>query len=847
MQPLAVVTTTGLGWFGPLVEAMPDGIVIADTGGRILYANQLAEKLSGYQRDELVGLAVDTLVPERFRATHVEHRARYASRPLSRPMGSRQALHLLRKDGTEHAVDIALSPIETEVGVIIVTAIRLATDRPVARLATSGRDLERLQAIAQVTSAILEGQTSDQRLRLIAEVARQLVGAAQAGIATPESPGGPMVVRAAIGGIGDAAVGMRASAELARVMQSGHTSIIAEAASDERLDYPELAADLGPAVIVPLMAGAQPLGVISLARSRGAPAYTDEDVSVIEAFAAQAAVVLEYARNVAERQKAERRLAAGMEVTLAIIEGRGTTDVLQLIAARARDLAGAVFAAIVSPEADGKDLVARVTDGEQADIYRGKRLPVGSSLTGQVFTTRRSVTVADAASDARAFQPVLRLGNLGPALIVPLYVANRSIGAMIVANRSGGPAFTPDDLSLVESFAAQAAVSLEIATVRERLQRLTSVTIAGQKPLEDALSALSRTVVEATETIACGIFLLDAERRLTTAGTHGLPAGFIDTMDRAYRDAGARLPQMDAVEAGMPVVREGAVSRFLSNPPPGASWEPAIAMLRAVSWDSIVSVPLIHQGRVVGALSGYYPRGYRLSDAETVFLKIVADHASAIAENARLFTDAQAHVAVEERQRLARELHDSVSQALFGIGLGARTAREHLESNPEAARAPIDYVLQLAEAGLAEMRALIFELRPESLEREGLVGALAKQAAVLRARHGMTVDEFVDAEPEAPSAVKEALFRIAQEALNNTAKHARAGHVEVRLTAAGDALVVEIRDDGAGFDAGAQFPGHLGLQSMRERALRLGGAVEIISSSGQGTTVRAMIPRRFDR
>jgi signal transduction histidine kinase len=269
-------------------------------------------------------------------------------------------------------------------------------------------------------------------------------------------------------------------------------------------------------------------------------------------------------------------------------------------------------------------------------------------------------------------------------------------------------------------------------------------------------------------------------------------------------------------------------------------------MLRGVSWDTIVSVPLMHEGRVVGVLSGYYPRGYRLSDAETAFLKIVADHAAAIAENARLFTDAQANVAIEERQRLARELHDSVSQALFGIALGARTAREQLEHNPAAARAPLDYVLQLAEAGLAEMRALIFELRPESLEQEGLVGALVKQAAALRARHGIRVDEFFDAEPTAPIAVKEALLRIAQEALNNTAKHAQASHVELRLTTAGEALVAEIRDDGAGFDAGAQFPGHLGLQSMRERAYRLGGTVEVISSSGQGTIVRALIPRRVD-
>lgn len=715
-----------------------------------------------------------------------------------------------------------------------------ATEQAMA--SESRRELS--QAIADVTTAILEGQTDDNALRVIADVARTLVGAEQAGVATPESPGGPMVVRAAVGGMGDAAVGMRASDELTRVMLSGRTTIIAEAASDGRLDYPEFAADLGPVVIVPLKAGGRPVGAISLARPRGAAPYTEEDLSVAKAFAAQAAIALEYGRSLAEREKAERRVAAGMEVTQAIIAGRDTTDVLKLIAARARDLVGAAFAAIASPDAAGDELVVRIADGAEADAYRGSRLPVVRSLTGQVFATHQSLTVSDAASDARADQSVLRLGNLGPALIVPLYVATRSIGAMIVANQRGGGAFTAEDLRVVESFAAQAAMSFEIASVRERLQHLTSVTIAGQKPLEDTLAALARTVVEATDTVACGIFLLDGERHLTIAGAHGVPEGFIGTMDLAFREAGAQLPQMDAIESRTLVVREGTISRFLSQPPSDPLWEPVHKMLRGVSWDTIVSVPLIYEGRVVGVLSGYYPRGYRLSDAEVAFLKIVADQAAAIAENARLFTDARAHVALEERQRLARELHDSVSQALFGIGLGARTAREHLERDPAAARAPLDYVLQLAEAGLAEMRALIFELRPESLEKEGLVGALAKQTAALRARHGIRVDDFVGAEPEAPIAVKEALFRIAQEALNNTAKHARASHVELRLKSLGEKLVAEIRDDGSGFDAAAQFPGHLGLQSMRERAIRLGGSVEIISSAGQGTLVRAMIPRR---
>ncbi len=134
---MAAARTAGLDRFGPLIEAMPDGIVIADTGGRILEVNRLVEELSGYQRKELIGLTVETLVPERFRGAHPEHRAGYAARPRTRPMGSRLAIRLLRKDGTELPVDIALSPVDTEAGAAVVGAIRVATDRALAGQAKS--------------------------------------------------------------------------------------------------------------------------------------------------------------------------------------------------------------------------------------------------------------------------------------------------------------------------------------------------------------------------------------------------------------------------------------------------------------------------------------------------------------------------------------------------------------------------------------------------------------------------------------------------------------------------------------------------------------------------------------
>jgi signal transduction histidine kinase len=198
--------------------------------------------------------------------------------------------------------------------------------------------------------------------------------------------------------------------------------------------------------------------------------------------------------------------------------------------------------------------------------------------------------------------------------------------------------------------------------------------------------------------------------------------------------------------------------------------------------------------------------------------------------------------AMEERQRLARELHDSVSQALYGISLGAHTALTLLESDSTKVLEALNYVLSLAQAGLTEMRALIFELRPESLEVEGLVAALNKQAAALRARHGIEVELGLCDEPDAPLAVKEALYRIAQEALQNAVKHARPNRLDVRLTCLSDGLRLEVCDDGVGFDPTAAYPGHLGLRSMRERATSVGGELEIESRPDHGAQIRVRVP-----
>lgn len=194
----------------------------------------------------------------------------------------------------------------------------------------------------------------------------------------------------------------------------------------------------------------------------------------------------------------------------------------------------------------------------------------------------------------------------------------------------------------------------------------------------------------------------------------------------------------------------------------------------------------------------------------------------------------------EERKFLSRELHDSVSQALFGICMGTQAAMNCVDGN-RPAREALDYVLSLAESGLAEMRALILELRPESLEAEGLTGSLARQARAVARRYGLELDLDLGPEPEFPIETKHQCFRIAMEAIHNVVKHAQAHRLTIRFQ---PGFSLTVQDDGNGFRPEDVPPARVGLVSMAERAQRLGGQLRIDSAPGRGTEVSLSLPDR---
>ena len=218
--------------------------------------------------------------------------------------------------------------------------------------------------------------------------------------------------------------------------------------------------------------------------------------------------------------------------------------------------------------------------------------------------------------------------------------------------------------------------------------------------------------------------------------------------------------------------------------------------------------------------------------------------AAVTVENARLHERARQAAVLEERERLARELHDSVTQSLYAVSLHAEAAARALtEDDVEPVASNLADIRETVQEALAEMRLLLFELRPPLLQQQGLAGALRTRLRAVGARAGLaTAFEGDDADRLRPETEQE-LYRVAQEALNNVVRHAHASRATVRLDVRADWASVEVIDDGVGFEPALRGGDGYGLPGMRERAERLGGTLRVESAPGAGTRVRVEVPR----
>lgn len=293
-----------------LSQAAPDAVVIVDDQGGIVYANQQAELLFGYSADELLGEAIEVLVPDRVKRAHVGMRDGYVRHPETRPMGTGRDLHARRKDGRTFPVDVSLAAIDSNGRRYVTAFVRDATDWR--------RRHKQAAATAELSNALLEGRDVVEVLTLAAEHARAVVGADQAWVVAPK--GDVLVVRAGAGTVARELVGttvpLNASVS-GMVLETAAPIIVDSATDDPRVAESVRALGFGPALFVPLVAGERRFGAMVVARRQDEPMFSDGDVATARLFAGSAAIALafgetrtelEHQRFVAEQERIGREL-----------------------------------------------------------------------------------------------------------------------------------------------------------------------------------------------------------------------------------------------------------------------------------------------------------------------------------------------------------------------------------------------------------------------------------------------------------------------------------------------------------------------------------------------------------
>ena len=259
---------------------------------------------------------------------------------------------------------------------------------------------------------------------------------------------------------------------------------------------------------------------------------------------------------------------------------------------------------------------------------------------------------------------------------------------------------------------------------------------------------------------------------------------------------------------------------------------------------SIYDIELIVNNSNIGSMTIGFREGHHFTADEKRILQMLADQAAIAIENARLFKIANAVAVVSERTRIARELHDSIAQSLYGIALYAKASlRKFPESKANSISDHLATVQKIALDALKEMRLMLFSLRPALLDREGLIPALIARLESVEEKSGVSVDFTIEGNPVLPEDVEDAFYRIAQEALNNILKHAQASNIIIRLKNKTSGIELIIRDNGSGFSIDQpNITRGLGIPGMKERAGQIGGNLKISSDPGKGTTIQVEVP-----
>ncbi len=449
---------------------------------------------------------------------------------------------------------------------------------------------------------------------------------------------------------------------------------------------------------------------------------------------------------------------------------------------------------------------------------------------------------------------------------IPISVRGSLIGAIVLATRAE-KTHTSEELSLLASIGQYVGVAFENARlykseherhleaegrreVAEGLREILEV-LNSKQSLDETLDFIVTQACRLLDSDAASLLRLETEKGpFVIQSACGLDPEYIATLQLPLGVGHSGQALAERTPKFMSNVREFYEAHIDSTSveaPLHPAAQKGVELLLSRGFMALLAVPLIVGNKDYGAVNLYYRQPHQFSPEDLRLAMSAADQASLAIESANLREQAKQSAITAERSRLARDLHDAITQSLYSLTLYAEAAARLIVAgkNEEAAQ-HLREVRDTAQEALREMRLLIFQLRPLALEKGGIAAALHNRLEAVELRAGIQAELQIEGSQHLeslPFAVEEEIFHIIQEALNNVLRHAKASQVHVHIQLFEDRVFVEVSDNGAGFELDLAAKGRgLGLISIRERTQRLGGEVSIESLLGQGTNIRLEIP-----
>jgi PAS domain S-box-containing protein len=508
-------------------------------------------------------------------------------------------------------------------------------------------------------------------------------------------------------------------------------------------------------------------------------------------------------------------------------------------------------------EAD-QTLVLLVQRGLSEDFVQATaRLPLEIALAGKQIREDEPL-VWQVASDYPAGELKDRILRAGLCSVVgiPLLAKGQLIGGLILSTRRPRT-LTDEESFLVSSIGQQVGIAMDNARLyeaeRERWEeaegrrrvaegmREILAVLNSQQSLPRILDFIATQTCRLLNSDAAAVLRLE-DGLLRIQAAYGLEADYITDLTMRVGEGGAGRALATRRPVIIPDLREAA-RHTTQGTMPSESQKGLVQRLMQ-EFGALLSVPLIVQDQDYGAITVYYRTPRDFSEEDLHLAMIVADQVALAVESARLREQVGQAAAMEERSRLARELHDSVTQSLYSVIMYTEAAARLLTAVQEATAAEyLRDARDTAQEALREMRLMIYQLRPPLLEKGGLAVALQVRLDAVERRGGIHAELIVEGQDRLPPPIQAELHQIAQEALNNALKHAHARQVQVHLQFGEAATRLQVQDDGVGFEpAAARAGGGLGIPGMEERVHRIGGRLTIESTPGQGTKILVEVP-----